>query len=368
MTATISATDVEVKKPVNVYYERILLDNVAPVCPYFAGTKKGMLEKKQGTATIKFRRFNPINPDANGGKAAPSALSELTTTASYGQGRTARAISMTDYTATILKYGDHVILNEEVDLYVPNAMGDEVITELSRLGAKGMNRLQRDVAEDELTKVYAGGVASDGAIVSKITPTEIRKVVNVLSKNDAATFTPLTTGDVKTGTSPILEAYWGITHPDVAQDIEQMAGFKSVETYAGQVDTVPGEFGAVSFAGTAVRFIQTSEASVDAGAGGTSTGTGLADTSTDVDVYNTVIYGRNCLGSVGLGKEHTDGIYRADGSAMDALEIRNCPLGSGGTSDPYGEIQTISVKYFHAGLVLDANRGRVIRSGATDLT
>lgn len=368
MATTISATDTEVTNPVNVYYERVLLDNVAPVCPYFAGTKKGKLDRKKGSATIKFRRFNPINPDTAGGKAAPSALSELTGTASYMQGRDARAISMTDYTATVLKYGDYVILNEEVDLYNPNEMGKEVVMELSRDGAKGLNRLQRNVAEDNLTKVYAGGVASDGAIVSKITATELKKVINSLNNNDVQPFTPMTSGSDRVGSTPLLEAYWGICHPDVAEDLVDIAGFKSVETYSGHVETMPGEVGAYQRAGTAIRFIQTSEATIDANAGGTVGATGLASTNaTDVDVHNTVIYGKGCLGSVGLGREHADGIYRADGSAMNGIDIILKGLGSGGTSDPFDEIQTLAIKYFHAGLVLDSTRGFVIRSGATDL-
>lgn len=368
MALGISATDTEVQKPVNVYYERVLLDNVAPVCPYFAGTQKGKLEKKSGTSTIKFRRFNAINPDTAGGKAAPTALSELTGNAAYMQNRDSRAISMTDYTATVQKYGDYVILNEEVDLFIPNDMGKAVVKELSRDGAKGMNRLQRNVAEDNLTKVYAGGVASDGVVVSKITATEIKKVINTLCNNDAEAFTPMDSGSDRVGSTPLLEAFWGITHPDVAEDIVDITGFKSVETYAGHLQTMPGEIGAIQRAGKAVRFISTSESSVDAGSGGSVGSTGLAGTSGNVDLYSTVIYGKDCLGSVGLGREHTDGIYRADGSAMDGLMIINKGLGSGGTSDPYDEIQTVAVKYWHAGLVLDGSRGRVIRSGATDLS
>lgn len=366
MALTISATDSEVQKPVNVYYERLWLENQAPVCPYFAGTKKGRLEKKAGTATVNFRRFDEINPGASG-TAAPSALSELTGNATYMQSRNSSALSMTDVTATVSKYGQFVILNEEVNLFIPNEMGSKVVMELGRAAGKGLNRLQRDIAEDNLTKVYAGGAASDGAVTSAITMTEIRKVINTLVTNNARDFTPMTAGSDRVGSTPLLPGFWAITHPDAAADIEQISGFKGVETYAGHVDTVPGEFGALQGAGFAVRFIQTPESTVDAAAGGTVGSTGLAGSS-GVDLYNTVIYGQDALGSLGLGLEHTDGIYRAGEGGIQGVELIEKPLGSGGTSDPYNEISTLAWKAFHGGALLNSAWGRVVRHGATDLS
>lgn len=366
MALTISATNSEVQKPVNVYYERLWLENQAPVCPYFAGTVKGRLEKKAGTATVNYRRFDEINPGASG-TTAPTALTELTGNATYMQSRDSTALSMTDVTATVSKYGQFVILNEEVNLFIPNEMGSKLVMELGRAAGKGLNRLQRNIAEDNLTKVYAGGAASDGAVVSAITMTEIRKVVNTLVNQNARTFTPLDAGSDRVGSTPILEGFWGFCHPNTASDIEQITNFKSVETYAGHVDTVAGEFGSLAANGYAVRFIQTPEATIDSAAGGTVGSTGLAGSS-GVDLHNTVIIGQDCLGSLGLGMEHGDGIYRAGEGGIQGVELIEKPLGSGGTSDPYNEVATFAWKAWHGGAVLNSNWGRVIRHGATDLS
>ena len=43
--STISATDTEVQKPVNVFYNQMLLENARPFAPYFLGTQAGTLSE-----------------------------------------------------------------------------------------------------------------------------------------------------------------------------------------------------------------------------------------------------------------------------------------------------------------------------------
>ena len=70
---------------------------------------------------------------------------------------------------------------------------------------------------------------------------------------------------------------------------------------------------------------------------------------------------------MGLGKSHTDGIYRAgDENGMFEIIAKGAATSrKSGTSDPYDEITTIAWKAFHTGAILNANWGRSIRSGAT---
>jgi N4-gp56 family major capsid protein len=202
-------------------------------------------------------------------------------------------------------------------------------------------------------------------VESAITLNNIKSVINTLDKNSALTFMPMTTGSQNIGTAPILSAYWGLTHPDVAIDIAGLSGFKSVEQYAGQTNTADGEFGLLQVAGRAVRFISSEDASVDADSGATLTSQGLNGTSS-VDLYSTVIYGRDCIGSVGFGDMFPDGTFQA-GDDLGPISLIVKGLGSGGTSDPYDEIMTIAWKAWHTGAVLNSNWGRMIRSGATSL-
>jgi N4-gp56 family major capsid protein len=361
MALTISATDVELPKPLNAVFQQTLLRNAQIRAPYFVGTVSGELVKQKGASLAAWRRIENL-------AVATSALSELTTTASYMQGRSSAALSVTPVTATMSKYGNFVILNEEVDLFNFPEQFDKILRIMAINAGQSLNQLQRDVGEDNATLIYAGSAASDGTVLSVITLDSIKLAVNTLDRNSAMTFTAMTTGSQNVGTVPINMAYWGLTHPDVAVDIAGLTGFTSVEKYAGQTQVAMGEFGTITVAGKAVRFISSEDAGVDAGSGETGAGSAdLNDTSDNADLYTTLIYGEEAIGSVGLGEQWTDGIYRA-GEELDPVDvIIKRPQGTG-TSDPYNEISTVAWKAWHTGAILNANWVRGIRSGATDLT
>lgn len=357
MALTVSATDTELPKPVNVMFQQTLLRNAKVRAPYFLGTMPGELQKNAGTATVSWRRIENLS-------ASTSALSELTGVASYMQGRSAAALSVTPYTATVSKYGNFIILNEEADVFNFNGQMDKIMEVMGINAGQSANILQRNITEDNLTAIYASGT-SDGDVDSAITLSEIKKAVNAIEKLSALTFTPMSTGSTNVGTTPILPAYIGLTHPDVAIDIAGLSGFKSVETYAGQVSTYNGEFGMITVAGKGVRFISSEDSSVDADSGAAIGATGLNGTSA-VDLYSTCIYGQDCIGSVGFGQMWPDGTFMA-GDSLGPIDLIVKGFGSGGTSDPYNEIMTIAWKLWHTGKVLNANWGRVVRSGATSL-
>jgi N4-gp56 family major capsid protein len=360
MAQTISATDTELQKPVNAVFQQTFLRRAQQTCPYFTGSMAGQLTKQAGTSTIKWRRIEQETPST-------TALSELTTTSSFMQARDSDTPTFTDVVATVAKYGQFYIVNEEVDLYNPNGTTNELVEVLGESAGRSLNQLMRDVMEDNATQHYANNVASTAAVNSQTSGGDLNYAINVLSRNAARTYSPMTNGSSNANTAPILPAYWAVCHPDVAYDVSGLTGFKSVETYAGQTSTLPGEFGLFSRAGKAVRFIQSEDASIDADAGAT-TGTDMRGTTgTDTDVYTIVVYGKDAFGSVGLGQKHPDGSYMA-GDNTGAWEMINHPRGSGGISDPFNEIATLAWKAFFAGAVLNANFSRAIRTGATKLS
>jgi N4-gp56 family major capsid protein len=359
MAQTISATDTELQKPVNVVFQQTFLRRAQQNCPYFLGSQPGVLNKQQGTSTIKWRRIEQETPST-------TALAELTTTASYMQGRDSDTPTFADVTATVAKYGQFYIVNEEVDLYNPNATTNELVAVLGESAGRSLNQLQRNTMEDSATQHYANNVASTAAVNSIISSGDLNYAINVLNRNAARTFYPMTNGSSNVSTAPIMPAYIGICHPDVAYDVSGLTGFKSVETYAGQTELLPGEFGYFGRAGKGVRFISSEDASIDADAGAT-TGTDVRGTTgTDTDVYTICLYGQDAFGSVGLGEKHTDGAYRA-GENKGSFEMIFHDRGSGGTSDPFNEIATLAWKAFHASAVLNATFSRAIRCGATNL-
>lgn len=362
MAQTITATDVELTKPVNVVFQQTFLRRAQQVLPYFAGTVPGSLTKQRGTSTIKWRRIEQETPTT-------TAITELTGTASFMMGRDSDTPTFTDVTATVSKYGQFYIVNEEVDLYNPNGTTDELVAVLGESAGRSLNQLMRDIEEDNATQRFAGNVASDGAVASAVTAGDLKRIINELSKNSARTFTPMTTGSQNVGTAAILPAFWAICHPDVAMDVAGLTGFVSVQNYAGQVGTATGEFGLYQIAGRALRFIQSEDASVDASSGASSAASsGLNTSGSDLaDLYTIVIYGQDAFGSVGLGQQLGTGIFMA-GEGSDMFDMIHHDRGSGGISDPYNEVATLAWKSFFAGAVLNSNWARALRVAATDLT
>lgn len=360
MAQDITATNTELQKPVNVVLEQTFLRRAQQLCPYFAGSMPGMISKQMGTSTIKWRRIEQETPST-------TALTELTGTSTYMQGRDADVPSFTDVTATVAKYGQFYIVNEEVDLYNPNGTSAELVGVLGESAGRSLNQLQRDVMEDNSTQVYSNGGA-DAAVNTIISTDKLNNVINTLTRNSARTFSAMSVGQDRIGTAPVLPSYWALCHPDVAHDMSGLTGFKSVETYAGQVEVAPGEFGYYSRAGRGVRFIMSEDASIDTDVGATG-GTDVRETTNSkADLYSIVVYGKDAFGSVGLGKRHVDGVYRAGDKKEGCWELINHEKGSGGVADPFNEISTLAWKAFYSGAVLNANWSRGLRCAATDLS
>ena len=345
-------------KPVNAVFQQTFLRRAQQVCPYLTGTVPGTLNKQQGTSTIKWRRIEQL-------AASTSALSELTGTLTFMGGRSSVTPTFTDVLATVSKYGQFYIVNEEVDLYNPNGTSNELVGTLGESAGRSLNQLMRNTAEGSLTQVYAGNVASLGVVVATVTTSDLNYVVNQLARNSARTFTGMTSGAYEQNTVPILSSYWGFVHPDTAVDVANLTNFISVERYAQQVQIAVGELGYYSLAGRGIRFVMSEDASDTAGGGGANTV--VRSTTNKADVYAIPIYGQDCLGSVGLGKRHTDGIFKA-GDNTGGWEIIHHGLGTSGTADPFNEIETIAYKFFFASAVLNSNWGLSIRCAASKIT
>lgn len=360
MAATISATDVELQKPVNVVYQQTFLRRAQQLLPYFAGTRPGTLNRQAGTSTIKWRRIEQETPTT-------AALAELTGVSTYMQGRDADTPTFTDIVATVAKYGQFYIVNEEVDLFLPSETTNELVAVLGESAGRSLNMLMRNVAEDNLTQRYTENSSVITAVHTPVIAADLDRIVNELARNSARPFSPMSSGSQNVGSTPILRSYWGIVHPDVAHDLAGLTGFQSVEKYAGQVAIADGEIGYYSRVGRGIRFIQSEDASIDANSGATISGEDVRTTSGIADIYTIVIYGEDAMGSVGLGQRHTDGIYRA-GENKGAFEMIFHERGSGGVSDPFNEIATLAWKAWFAGAVLNANWGFALRVGATNLS
>ena len=370
MALTVSATDTEVPKPVNVAFEQTLLRNARPLAVYFIGSQPGELNEHKGTATIGWRRFNTSADNSSAIAPTTTALSEVTGNAAYGMGRTPDVVHRTDTTATVAKYGQFFYVNEEVDVFNFNHTMDGIVQTLAISAGRSLNYLHRNTVEDNATLRYANNETSDGLVEDVVSVGDLDRSINELVANYAMTYKPISGGSQNVGTSPILPSLTAFCHSHVAYDVSKLSGFQSVEKYYAHTSVYPGEFGYYGIAGYGVRFIQTPEASIDVGAGQTASGD-VRLTSSAADLYTIVIKGMNADGAVGLGTQLSDGSYVSGDANPDAIKLivkgRNTNKPSG-LDDPFDEMMSVAWKSWYAGAVLNGNWIRGIRVAATNLS
>jgi len=345
-------TTTQIAGPVNRIFQETLLRNAKAHCPYYAGSMPAEIMEHRGSFTAIWRRIENMTPTT-------SALSEITTE-SYPY-RSGTALSVTDYTATVSKYGQVVFLTEEVDLVNFTGQTDKIVEVLGISAGRSLNRLQRNRLEDNATTIYAGGANQDSEVVDAISRNLIKNGNNAIARLDALRFKPMTTGADLHATSPIRQAYIGLCHTDVEEDIRDLEGFIPVERYASQTAIMAEEFGSVG----GVRWVCSTEASIDTGSGGNAPA-GIRATNNVADLYTSIILGMDAHGSLGLGTRHVKDSYRA-GDKLPAVIPINHGFGSAGSMDPLDETSTLSWKSWHGSAILNANWVRALRHAARSL-
>ena len=349
-------TTTQIAGPVNNVFQQVLLRNAKPVCAHFLLSEEGSgsVGPHDGTLTVKWRRIENLTPTT-------TALTALTGAESYPF-RAGTTPSVTDVTATVLKYGQVISLNEEVDLTNYDGQTAKLIEVLGISAGRSVNRLQRNVLEDNVTLIYASGASADGDVTDPISLNLIREGQSVLEVNSALKDRPMTTGDSAHATTPIGMAFAGICHIHVKEDIRDIPGFTPVEKYAGQTQLYTNEFGMVGD----VRWVSSEESSIDTNSGGIPGQTVRSTNNQNADLYTSIILGKGAHGSVGLGVEHTKEVYLA-GDPIPAIMMISKPRGSAGAMDPLEELSTLSWKAWHAGTMLNATFARGLRTGARKL-
>jgi N4-gp56 family major capsid protein len=344
-----------VQAPVNFVLMETLLSAARKRLPYFNGTLPGSLEKAQGAASVKWRRIENL-------AAVTTPLTESTeaTTPAFGNGRNTVRPTITDIVVAIQKFGNGISTTEEIDLFNVNSNSAALMDTLGANAGESLNTLQRDVFVNGATTIVRNGIGSTAgtpattysSVANSIALNDIKNVVKQLNRNSAMKFTPAGFGSTNVGTQPIRQSYYGICHVDVEEDIRLLSGFIPVEQYGGYTETEPGEFGAVG----GVRWCSTEIAPVISdGSTESAVATSYEGGSALLHhVYRSVIYGREAVGSIGLGENHAKEIYMMYDRVPTVEVIQHKP-GSSGIADPYNENGTLTWKAWYAGKVLNAN-------------
>lgn len=352
LTSTIQA-------PINNVYMKGLLSAARKRLPFFNGTLPGTLERKGGSMTVKWRRIENLS-------AVTTALSELTENGplAFGAGRVAVKPTVTDLTTAVAKYGNFVMLSEEVDLFNISPITAALMDTLGANSGESLNLAMATVMKAGSNVTYVGGVANKSAVATAITLNSIKNATAALSRQSAQRFDGEQFGSSNYNSQPIRQAFFGICHTDVEEDIRTLSGFIGVEQYGGYTTTYPNEIGTAG----GVRWTSTEIAPIETGTSTTSATNLFQGLSTGfADVYWSFVYGKEAVGSVGVGQEFNTQITEMYNPAKpQAVEIIYHRPGSSGVADPYNEVGSIAWKAWFGGKILNPNWIRAVISLATN--
>ena len=289
-TTNASGLSIEMK----TYYSDYLIDNATAKLVHDQFGQKHPIPKNGGK-TIEFRKFSP--------------LGKQTTPLQEGVTPDGQTLTVTNVTATVAQYGGYVTLS---DILLLTAIDNNLVQATKLLGNQAgatLDTITRDVLNGGTNVIYSGGVTERGALSG--------------GSDNASDNCYLTVEDVKlavralkTQNAEKINGDWiGIIHPDVSHDLTNDPAWKDVKTYSDPSDIYEGEIGKIF----GVRFVETTEAKIWAGAGAG----GRA-------VYSTLILADNAYG-----------VTEISGGGLEHIVKQ---LGSAGTSDPINQRATVGWK------------------------
>lgn len=268
-------------KEMKTYYSDYLIDNAIPKLVHDQFGQKHPIPKNGGK-TIEFRKYSP--------------LPKLTAPLQEGVTPDGQSLNMSTIEATVAQYGGYITLS---DMLLLTAIDNNLVQATKLLGAQAgatLDTITREVLNGGTNVIFAGAKDARGDLdeTSLLTVDDVKKAVRLLKNQNA---------------EKISGSWVGIIHPDISYDLTNDPAWKDVKTYSDPSDIYEGEIGKLY----GVRFVETTEAKVWAGAG--------ADGRA---VYSTLILGDNAYGVTEISGGGLEHIVKQLGSAgtADALNQR----------------------------------------------
>ena len=268
-------------KEMKTFYSDYLIDNAIPKLVHDQFGQKHPIPKNGGK-TIEFRKYSP--------------LPKLTTPLQEGVTPDGQSLTMSTVEATVAQYGGYITLS---DMLLLTAIDNNLVQATKLLGAQAgatLDTITREVLNGGTNVIFAGGKDARGDLDASalLTVDDVKKAVRLLKTQNA---------------EQISGSWVGIIHPDIAYDLTNDPAWKDVKTYSDPSDIYEGEIGKIY----GVRFVETTEAKIWAGAGAGSRA-----------VYSTLILGDNAYGVTEISGGGLEHIVKQLGSAgtADALNQR----------------------------------------------
>lgn len=305
--------------------------------PYLILEKFGQTYPIPNNATkvAKFRRYYLVGATgAAGTGTATEAFSTPLSITPLVEGVTpaGKKLTNTDYTVTLVQYGDYATITDVVmDTHEDPVL--KVMTEvLGESAAQTIETIRYNILKAGTNVFWAnGGVRT--AVNTVVTLALQRSVTTALTRQNAKKITSIVKSTPDYRTEPIEAAYVALHHPDCETDIRNMTGFIATKQY-GTVTPWENETGSVE----QVRYLSSTVFAPFADAGGAK-GAMRSTTGTSADVYPILYLARDAYGIVPLkGKD-----------SLTPMVVNPKPA----SGDPLGQRGTVGWKAMTTAVILN---------------
>ena len=302
LSVTTGFTDATSSDAIQSFFDTYLLVRGTYALIHHIPLMKKPLSQRHGKNMI-WRRYEVL----------PLATQPLT----EGQSPAGRTKTKTDVSATIALYGDFIENSDFLLLTQPEAVAAEDVELQGQQMGETFDQIDQTMWGNLTNIVYSNGSALN-TIAEIPDKNDLDRLHRLLKNNKAREFVPEIMASQKFGTGPIMPAYWGLCHEDMAFDLRHVDGFRLVAEYGNSGAAIAGEFGADK---NGFRFLSSPNGFVQRGAG--ASGAGVKNTASVVDVYSLFAVGQQAAAGVDLTAGNGGVIRQTPGGIADPLELRS---------------------------------------------
>ncbi len=279
---------------------------------------------KGKTKVVKWARY---------GRLAPT-----TTPLTEGTTPTINNLTYTPVTATLDQYGQVIGLTDVIMDTHEDPVLNEFAMSLGETAGQTQEMIIYNAIKAGTQVTRAGGVAkTDIALCLK--SDQVRKTIRQLKQQDARALTSMLNATDGVGTVPIPPSYICFCHPNVEMDLQNTTNFASGFTRVQQYGTFKPISDAEIGSFENVRFIGSTLYTADADAGALIGVTGLIG-ATSVDVYNSIVVGRDAYATVNLA---------GTGNGLTPIVVNPKPT----ESDPLAQRGRVGFKMYSTAAILN---------------
>jgi N4-gp56 family major capsid protein len=204
----------------------------------------------------------------------------------------ATTLESSDYSATLVQYGDRVVITDVIMDTHEDPIMREAVDILGEQAAVLIEKTRYNVLKAGTNVFYSNSESGRSSVDVVISLNDQRRVTRFLKRQLGKPITGVVKSTPAFGTESIAPAYICIIHPDLEPDLRAISSFVPAEKY-GSMTPFDGEIGKIED----VRYITSTIIEPFAG-GGDSGGTNVLETGGQADVYPMLYLARDAYGIV----------------------------------------------------------------------